>query len=380
MKNKKNEDKLVRVVKIRLTHATEQKQRAIKALLEAYQGAVNFYIRSLWVERGKMDAATLARLQNTRLSERYKSQALKQALEIVVGTKKSILAINKTRKKKRRIKQVPRFAGVAILDSKFVVLEEARSKEFDYWLKLSTLKKGRRIPLPITATPVLNKWLATPLAKLKRGCGLGIDPDGTPFALLYVEVPKLPIRQEGKRVGCDIGQNKLITLSDRSVYGLEMRGLLDKIDRREKGSRGRLRAYRERDNYLGYVLNQIPYEELSLLVAEDLRGIKHGKSKKRSRKFRRKSAAWTAARLLDGLERKCEENRVLFAKVPPAYTSQTCPKCNHVAEENRKGEAFGCVGCGYTDDADVVGALNVLSRYLGSLESPTPPASVSTFA
>jgi hypothetical protein len=113
LKNRKNESKLVRTVKIRLPYATEQKQRAIKALLESYRGAVNFYIKSLWTERGKMDADTLIRLENTRLSERYKSQALKQAMEIVIGTKKSILAINKNRKRKRRIKKVPRFDGVA---------------------------------------------------------------------------------------------------------------------------------------------------------------------------------------------------------------------------------------------------------------------------
>jgi putative transposase len=263
------------------------------------------------------------------------------------------------------------------LDSKFVVIEEAKSKEFDYWLKLSTLKKGRRTALPITSTAVLNKWLSVPLAKLKKGCGLGIDPDGVPFVLLYVEIPKLPVRQNGKQVGCDAGQNKLVTLSDRRMYGLEMIKLLNKIDRRKKGSKGKQRALRERDNYLGYILNQLPYEELSLLVAEDLKGIKHGKNPKRSRKFRRKSAAWTVARLLERMEHKCNENRVLFATVPAFYTSQTCPECGHVAEDNRKDQTFKCVECDYLDDADVVGALNVLSRYLGSLESPTSSADVA---
>jgi putative transposase len=38
---------------------------------------------------GKLDKATLGRLKQTRLSERYKSQALKQAIEIVITTKKS---------------------------------------------------------------------------------------------------------------------------------------------------------------------------------------------------------------------------------------------------------------------------------------------------
>jgi hypothetical protein len=50
---------------------------------------VNFYIQTLWKERGALDATTLARLEATELSARYKSQALKQALDIVVATRKA---------------------------------------------------------------------------------------------------------------------------------------------------------------------------------------------------------------------------------------------------------------------------------------------------
>jgi putative transposase len=49
--------------------------------------------------------------------------------------------------------------------------------------------------------------------------------------------------------------------------------------------------------------------------------------------------------------------------VPPHNTSRTCPSCGHVAKENRKTQAsFECVNCGYTNHADVVGAINVLER------------------
>jgi putative transposase len=48
--------------------------------------------------------------------------------------------------------------------------------------------------------------------------------------------------------------------------------------------------------------------------------------------------------------------------VNPANTSRTCPapECGHLAKENRLTQAdFVCVICGYTANADVVGALNV---------------------
>lgn len=52
----------------------------------------------------------------------------------------------------------------------------------------------------------------------------------------------------------------------------------------------------------------------------------------------------------------------LFA-VPPQNTSRACPYCNHTAKENRETQAhFECVTCGYMENADVVGAINVLGR------------------
>lgn len=52
----------------------------------------------------------------------------------------------------------------------------------------------------------------------------------------------------------------------------------------------------------------------------------------------------------------------LFA-VPPHHTSQTCPACGHVAAGNRRSQAlFACLMCAYENNADVVGAINVLRR------------------
>ncbi|MFG8752213.1 RNA-guided endonuclease InsQ/TnpB family protein [Pseudomonas aeruginosa] len=47
--------------------------------------------------------------------------------------------------------------------------------------------------------------------------------------------------------------------------------------------------------------------------------------------------------------------------VPPQNTSRTCPGCGHVSADNRQTQArFACVECGFEDNADVVGAINVL--------------------
>ena len=49
--------------------------------------------------------------------------------------------------------------------------------------------------------------------------------------------------------------------------------------------------------------------------------------------------------------------------VPPQNTSRTCPCCGYTAKENRQTQAdFECVECGYAENADMVGALNILAR------------------
>ena len=46
-------------------------------------------------------------------------------------------------------------------------------------------------------------------------------------------------------------------------------------------------------------------------------------------------------------------------KIHPAFTSQRCSACGHIAAESRKSQAlFRCVACGYTCNADVNAARN----------------------
>ncbi|MEH8093489.1 transposase [Gallibacterium anatis] len=63
------------------------------------------------------------------------------------------------------------------------------------------------------------------------------------------------------------------------------------------------------------------------------------------------------------LDYKTQWQGGFLVAVPAQNTSRTCPCCGHVAKENRQTQAnFECVECGYTENADVVGAMNVLAR------------------
>ena len=63
------------------------------------------------------------------------------------------------------------------------------------------------------------------------------------------------------------------------------------------------------------------------------------------------------------LEYKSAWRGGLLVAVPPHHTSRTCPCCGYTDKENRPTQAkFECVECGYSENADVVGALNILER------------------
>ena len=63
------------------------------------------------------------------------------------------------------------------------------------------------------------------------------------------------------------------------------------------------------------------------------------------------------------LEYKMAWSGGMVIAVPPQYTSQQCPACQHTEKSNRKTQAqFKCVSCGYENHADMVGAINILER------------------
>ena len=88
-----------------------------------------------------------------------------------------------------------------------------------------------------------------------------------------------------------------------------------------------------------------------------------------------KSARGTAENPGRNVRQKSGLNRALLRVAPgnlrrgrvilvnPANTSRQCPHCGFTAKENRPSQAvFKCQQCGYEENADVVGAINILRR------------------
>lgn len=338
-----------RACKVTLKFATAKKQRSIAALLEAYRAAINFYIRSLWVEKGKLDGATHARLPaiKTRLSAQYRAQALKQALETVIATRKSAKAL------KKRV-QCPVFRGSAVLSAKVVTVEDGKGS-FDLIVRISSLHKGHRITIPTKRTAVLNRWCKR--GTIIQGCALSESG-----IVLWVDVPDNPPRKNGATLGLDIGINKLVSDSNGNHYGTEFKTIRDKIRRSKPKSKARYRHFAERENYIGRVLNQLPWSDLATVGVEQLSDMKRGKKKNRGKAFRKAIAHWTYRRVLTRIEHHAEANRVRLIRVNPANTSRTCPECGECNPLNRRGEKFACVACNHKGDSDHIAARNILAR------------------
>ncbi|MCX8076074.1 MAG: transposase [Aquificaceae bacterium] len=67
---------------------------------------------------------------------------------------------------------------------------------------------------------------------------------------------------------------------------------------------------------------------------------------------------------------------VQWHAVPPQCTSRICPECGYQDKLNLNGNTFKCLRCGHTEDADVVGAKNILRRFIEGSIVPLPARTV----
>jgi IS605 OrfB family transposase len=100
------------------------------------------------------------------------------------------------------------------------------------------------------------------------------------------------------------------------------------------------------------------------IALEDLTGIRERtNAMPRSKTERRRSNSWAFYQLRQFLVYKAIGASVKLILVNPAYTSQTCHKCNHIhpvrGESYRSGKKFACGHCGWIGDADLNGAKNI---------------------
>ena len=346
--------KIIRSSKTSLKFITEKKRQVLYEVMDEYSRLVNLFIEMFWGnEFCKKDLTKeITNLPVSWLSARMRQCAAREALGMVDGERTSAQEMEREAIK-------PHHSGrKMILSAQIVKIENAHTESFDYWLVLTSIGQKIKLSLPIKShrhMNLFNDW--------SRSTTVTIHREYVQFSF-EKEVDKKRIT--GDKVGIDVGINHLLATSQKELIGDKVKQQINRIKAKKQGSK----KYRAAKKTLSYYLHATvksyfqQHKNLRLVVVEKLKNLKQGKSKKRGKGFRKTLNNWNYRELLNIIEMRCEENRVSFRSVNPYKTSQTCPECSHVERENRSGERFLCLRCGYEEHADIVGALNILERFL----------------
>jgi len=265
-----------------------------------------------------------------------------------------------------------------------------------HWAELTVPKAGR-----------LRFRLSRPLPKPHGMARVTLDSAG--WWHVSFSAPQAAVEREptGAVVGIDRGVATTLATSDgRMLRALKLRPRearrIDRLQRQlslqKKGSkrRGKTKAQlarthahatRRRNDWIEKTTTSL-VRDYDLLAVEDLKVrsmtaaprpkpdpdregayLPNGRAAKAGLNRAILAQGW--GRFLRRLEDKAGASGVTVVWVNPAYTSQQCRACGHVAKENRESQAvFSCVACGYEDHADRNAAENILAR--GLALAPTP--------
>lgn len=289
----------------------------------------------------------------------YKSIIYKQASEIIRS------------QRKRKTKTKPEIKNVSINLDKGLYHLSNNSKKFDEFLQISLPYKSEgfknryekiRIPIKYHRQSLKFKdWNRKTTIQLKK-------INGNYYVIFFYEKESFPKREQGKKIGIDIGYKKLIVTSDNQFFGNEMEQLYQRLSEKKQGSKNFNQLLIYRNNEINRICNSLDLSEVQTIYVENLKNVKH--KSKFSKKFNNKLQRWSYPKVISKLERMTEEQGINLEKVSPAYTSQTCSKCGVVDKKSRRNSVFLCTACGMELDADFNAARNVL--YRGVFENPLP--------
>lgn len=252
------------------------------------------------------------------------------------------------------------------LDEKVATLEVSKNTtHFDYFLKLSTLQKGKPIYLPLKRNPYLDECLT----KGVRKPFVQLRLDGKKCVIsAIVEYDKAPLRSSDSSLRLDFGMVSMFTTSDGEQHGLQSFAKLKIWDEelmvltkelQEQGVKlstnaryvqlqNRIKSYFK--NEICRILNKLAKKNVGVFVVEQLDFRASGLSHSMNRLIGRTYRSFVKAKL----ERLTEQFGIQIVSVNPAYTSQECSRCHYVSKNNRKSQKqFICEHCHLHCNADV---------------------------
>ena len=191
-----------------------------------------------------------------------------------------------------------------------------------------------------------------------------------------------------KLISIDLGLNHPIAsvmleddyMKNHKFYGKRLKNLLWKRERRYSQlqhsgiEKPGVSSYTRKINnllhlYTNDIISTAKNNNFDVVVG-NISGIRSKFVKGRSSKKTRKKGCRTPFyKVMNMLEYKARLNGVSLVFIGEEYTSQKCSKCGDINKKSRKGERYECISCGYKQQADLNGAINISSNLVSLLSS-----------
>ena len=251
-----------------------------------------------------------------------------------------------------------------------------KSNNFEYWIELSTLTKGKKIYFPIN----LNDYIKEQLGKGKRLNALRIDfKENNPvFNIMIDKEVNEDYEPKIESIGIDFGTKHLFALSTGNIFGVnfgkQLKDYDDKISLLQKrlqyqgikpnsSKRYRRLVFKCRafiKNEINRNFNKIIKELKPKEIVLERLDFRHSKLNKTMNRILRKCGRSVVKSKISMLEK---DYGIKVVEVNPAYSSQECQRCGFVHKTNRNNrDKFICKNCNYTKHADINASKNIQSR------------------
>ena len=275
---------------------------------------------------------------------------------------RAIAKVSEAYKRDRSIK--PEFSpdGAIVYDQRILSWRKLEA------ISILTLEGRLKIPIRIGEYQIVR------MDRIRGQADL-ILRNGTFYLAVVVDAPEPSKLDAVDTLGIDLGIVNLATDNDGDTFSgekidktrerySELRGKLQKAGTRSANRHLNKLSGREKrfHTHTNHVISKIIVAKAKdtgrMIALEDLEGIRARTTVRKGQRSRHES--WTFRQLGGFIEYKAALAGVPLVFVTAAYTSQTCPVCNHISKRNRPTrDSFRCVQCGFAGSADHVGAINI---------------------
>jgi Putative transposase DNA-binding domain len=263
-----------------------------------------------------------------------------------------------------------------------VALEVSTDSTFDYWLRISTLERGKPIRVPVKLADYHRRVLTG--KTMNSSVTLNRRADGWWLTLSYDEKVAVQTEPDAPVIGIDVGIANFLTSSDGKHYGTFHGKLRErqKRDREKRRRKAKLRACLKKKGVenlpstssksgqrLGRHVRQEVNRAVNVCLDEHPGAqIAYEQLSVASMKFKARAMnaylrASNLARIPEKIAWETAKRGMAATKVKSAYSSQECSVCHYPDRANRPDQqTFCCLVCGFSTHADHNAAKNLARR------------------